>query len=78
MRYCKNCGKLINPSTLVCDACGTDYNDKPKCNHLYSRLAFSDDAVRCCGTILFQCRYCGYVLKVPVETAIVRQIEKCW
>lgn len=36
-KYCENCGKLLNKHTLICDACGTDYNEKPECEHLYDK-----------------------------------------
>ena len=36
-KYCENCGKLLNKNTLICDACGTDYNGKPICEHLYDK-----------------------------------------
>ena len=34
-KYCENCGKIINRKTLICDACGTDYNEKPACEHFF-------------------------------------------
>lgn len=32
-KYCENCGKILNKNTLICDACGTDYNDCPNCEY---------------------------------------------
>lgn len=38
-KFCEGCGKVINPQTLICDACGTDYNEKPQCDCLYDQMA---------------------------------------
>lgn len=70
MTYCKNCGKLLNPQTLICDACGTDYNEtpkKPECEHIYDKVCFAADTLRCCDTLIFKCAMCGALLKVPLS-----------
>ena len=62
MKYCKNCGKLINPSTLVCNACGTDYNDKPKCKHFYTKWMREPNPQECAELLMFKCNKCGEVI----------------
>lgn len=58
---CENCGKLVNPKTLICDACGTDYNEKPKCEHFYNKY-YAYRNIKDCSVILsLKCERCGEV-----------------
>ena len=70
-KHCDGCGKVINPKTLICDACGTDYNEKPQCNCLYSEVAFYEEPIQCCRVLLFKCKKCGNVLNVPVSETLI-------
>lgn len=58
-RDCVNCGKIINPKTLICDCCGTDYNEKPKCEHLYTEWKYSEDPIHNGFKIWLKCERCG-------------------
>lgn len=74
MKYCKNCGKLINPSTLVCDACGTDYNEKPKCEHFYTKWSFVPNPKECAGLFMFKCEKCNEVITLNCSERVWHDI----
>ena len=76
MKICEGCGKLINPQTLICDYCGRDYNEKPKCDCLYDQIGFWEDTIRCCGTLGFRCKKCGNILKVNVTESLISYLER--
>lgn len=77
MTYCKNCGKIINPKTLICDACGTDYNEKPRCEHLCDKVGISFDMLEFRGTLSFKCQKCGELLKIPATYELIKYMERC-
>ena len=58
-RLCENCGKILNPRTLICDACGTDYNEKPKCEHFYTKYHMNQDIKHCAIRLELKCERCG-------------------
>lgn len=61
-RDCVNCGKIINPKTLICDCCGTDYNEKPKCEHLYTEWNFAPNPRTNSAVLMFKCEKCNEVI----------------
>ena len=61
-RDCVNCGKIINPKTLICDCCGTDYNDKPKCEHFYTKWMHMPNPIECADLLMFKCEKCNEVI----------------
>lgn len=58
---CVNCGKIVNPNTLICDACGTDYNDKPKCDHLYEKYFVERNPLNLTIELSLKCGRCGEI-----------------
>jgi hypothetical protein len=74
MKYCKNCGKLINPSTLVCDACGTDYNDKPKCEHFYTDWVYDPDPVHLTVKFMLRCGKCHETIMVECSENMIKSM----
>lgn len=59
---CVNCGKIVSPQTLICDACGTDYNEeKPKCEHFYTEWKWNQDPLHCSIILLLKCEKCKEV-----------------
>lgn len=60
-RECANCGKVLPPS-LVCVCCGTDYNEKPKCEHFYTKWTFAPNPIECTGVLMFKCEKCNEVI----------------
>lgn len=58
---CVNCGKIVSPQTLICDACGTDYNEKPKCEHFYTEFKYARYPIQCSIQLLLRCEKCKEV-----------------
>lgn len=56
---CVNCGKILNPQTLICDACGTDYNEKTKCEHIYDMWEIVPNPRECAYDLYLFCGNCG-------------------
>ena len=55
--FCENCGKRLD-KTLICSACGTDYNEKPVCDHFFTRFTFTTDFKKCSTKLCLQCEKC--------------------
>lgn len=72
--FCVNCGKILNPKTLVCDACGTDYNDKPKCEHFYTKYFFERDLIKCSVDWCLKCEKCGEVTRFACSENMINDI----
>lgn len=58
---CVNCGKIVSEKTLICDACGTDYNKKPKCEHFYNQYCACRNLKDCSVILSLKCKRCGEV-----------------
>lgn len=71
-RYCENCGKILNKKTLICEACGTDYNEKPKCDHFYDFFAYMDEPRTCSTTLVFRCSKCKEEIKLNCDPNMFR------
>jgi hypothetical protein len=72
-RECVNCGKPLPPS-LVCVCCGTDYNEKPKCEHFYTEWIFEPNPKECAGIFMFKCGKCGEVIKLNCSERMCQDI----
>ena len=77
MKYCKNCGKLINPSTLVCDACGTDYNEEPNCEHFFTDWKYARNPLENSTCLLFKCSKCNKVVLMNCSDDMIRGMLTC-
>lgn len=66
-RYCENCGRILNKQTLICEACGTDYNEKPQCDHVYNKYMICEEPIDDTVWVHFRCRKCDEVTVIPCE-----------
>ncbi len=73
-QVCENCGKIINPNTLICDACGTDYNEKPKCEHFYTKWNFAPNPINCSAVLMFKCEKCNEVITLNCSETMCRDM----
>lgn len=73
-RYCENCGKILNKQTLICDACGTDYNEKPKCDHVYNEFMIQEEFRDMNILLLFRCEKCKEVTVIPCRESMFHQL----
>ena len=73
---CVNCGKIVNSSTLICDACGTDYNDKPKCEHLYDKYFVRENPLNLTIELSFKCEHCGETTTLICEKRMFDDLFK--
>ncbi len=71
---CVNCGKILNLQTLICDACGTDYNPKPKCDHIYDHWEIIPKSLECAYDLMFLCQNCGEITKVRCTEGLARDL----
>ena len=71
---CENCGKLVDPDTLICDACGTDYNEKPKCEHFYSKWIWTPNPKECAILMMFKCEKCNEVITLNCSESMCRDM----
>ena len=71
-KYCENCGKILNKDTLICDACGTDYNERPKCEHFYTNYMIEPIELDNTVNIHFKCGKCkeSIILKCDIDLLI--------
>lgn len=76
MKLCINCGKINNPETLFCDACGTDYNVKPKCEHLYTEWRYADDPIKQCVRLLLKCGKCDEVITLTCSENMMNSLSE--
>lgn len=72
-RECVNCGKLLPPS-LVCVCCGTDYNEKPKCEHFYTDWIWTPNPKECAVLMMFKCEKCNEVITLNCSDSIFRKM----
>ena len=73
-RECANCGKLLPPS-LVCVCCGTDYNEKPKCDHVYDRWEVdSGSPMEFHCNLYLRCGKCGELIKLKCDPYMFKDI----
>ena len=75
-RYCENCGKILNKSTLICDACGTDYNDYPKCEHIYSKYMIEPVGLDNTVNIHFKCAKCKETISLKCEIDLLINLAR--
>lgn len=73
-RYCENCGKILNKQTLICDACGTDYNEKPECDHVYNEFMIHEEFRDMKIKFLFRCEKCKEVTAIPCRESMVYEL----
>ena len=72
-RECINCGKVLPPS-LVCVCCGTDYNEKPKCEHFYTEWSFMPNPKECADILMFKCEKCGEVITLNCSESMCSRV----
>ena len=70
IKYCECCGKPINNRTLICDACGTDYNEKPICEHIYGMIEMCDDPKYLLTHLYLKCEKCGEVTSLKCNSRL--------
>ena len=75
-RYCENCGKILNKKTLICDACGTDYNEKPKCEHLFNQYTLIPNQREQTYTLGFRCQKCRETIELNCDRGLIHDIFK--
>lgn len=68
---CNNCGRPINRKTLICEYCGTDYNEYdpvPKCEHVYDKVYACQNIKDLTTNLTFHCKNCGEEAKTWTST----------
>ncbi len=73
-RYCENCGKILNKKTLICEACGTDYNEKPECDHIYNEYMICEEPLGMKIMLHFRCEKCNEVTVIPCRESMFYQL----
>ena len=73
-KYCENCGKIINKKTLICDACGTDYNEKPACEHFYNHYMLMPEPKTASFILGFKCRKCHDTIKLNCDEDMILRL----
>jgi len=72
IKYCECCGKPLNKRTLICDACGTDYNEKTVCDHVFDEFEMCDDPLNLITNLFFKCEKCGEVISLKCNSRLIR------
>jgi len=70
-KYCENCGKILNKKTLICDACGTDYNEKPPCDHFFDKYILQPEFRSVSFILGFKCKKCGEIVKLNCDEQMI-------
>lgn len=74
---CSNCGRPINKTTLVCEYCGSDYNEysaEPICDHVYNEY-FLDMSPRNLNVNLhLKCEKCGEIVDLHITQGLIRDL----
>lgn len=70
-RFCENCGKKLD-KTLICSACGTDYNEKPVCEHVFNSYMLNEDARNCYYKLYLKCEECDEIIELHVTRGMLR------
>ena len=73
---CVNCGKIVNPNTLICDACGTDYNEKPKCDHFYTEFMYERLPINRSVVVMLKCGRCGEITSLNCSEELFADLYK--
>ena len=71
---CSNCGRPINHKTLICEYCGTDYNEYdpvPECEHVYNRVFVTRNIKDLTCDLIFQCKHCGEEVTLKCEDYMI-------
>ena len=71
--FCVNCGKRLD-NTLICTACGTDYNLKPKCEHLFDSYMLNEDVIHDYYDLHLKCKKCNEVITLNITKGLCRCI----
>lgn len=75
---CKNCGKNIDDRNPVCPMCGTDYREKPICEHIYDKVEIYRDFKNCCEILNFWCVKCGHIEKIKCADGVIHALAGCF
>lgn len=69
---CINCGKIINPRTLICDACGTNYGEE--CEHLFSEYRYTTNPIDRTVLVLLKCSKCENITHILCTEDMIKDI----
>lgn len=75
-RYCENCGKILNKKTLICEACGTDYNEKPQCNHFFTKWCYTEEPIYGTAKLVFRCSKCKETIELNCSLDMVNSMMR--
>lgn len=70
-RFCENCGKKLDKS-LICSACGTDYNEKPVCEHLFDSYMLDKNYIQDFYNLHLKCEKCNDVISLRITPGMLR------